>query len=466
MTDLQLHYRSLADVARAIKEKKLGSVELTASLLDRIAAVDTKLGSYVRVMREEAMAAARAADAAVSAGRPLGLLHGVPIAVKDLFWTQGVTTAAGMTIKQSFVPDEDCTVVSRLRSSGAVVLGKLKTTESAYADHHPTIPAPLNPWHDEYWAGVSSSGSGVATAAGLCFGSLGTDTGGSIRFPSAANGVTGLKPTWGRVSRHGVFELAATLDHVGPMTRSAEDAAHMLQVIAGRDPKDPTSSSYPVGDYVAALTRGVKGLRIGFDARWCRNQIDGMTGSVLDAALETVGKLGAVVVPIEFPDPTDVIADWFPLCGTEAAVVHEATYPALKSEYGPSMAGLIDLGRSTSGMDYQKIQLRRHAFRGNVQALFRNVDVLLVPASAVAAPTVERMGRMGEDAELIAGMLRFTCPFDMSGNPTVTLPGGFTPAGLPVAFQFVGDHFAEDVVLQAAAAFQSATNWHLRHPAL
>ncbi len=250
-------------------------------------------------------------------------------------------------------------------------LGKLQLTEGAYADHHPKIEPPVNPWNAAHWSGASSSGSGVATAAGLCYGSIGSDTGGSIRFPSAANGTTGLKPTWGRVSRYGAFELAATLDHIGPMTRSAADAGAMLGVIAGPDPKDPTATFDPVPDYLAGMKQGMRGLRVGIDPAWNETDVDPVTVKAVAAAQRVVKDLGGDIRQVQFPDVTQITADWFPLCGTETAVAHELTYPDRKAEYGPALAGIIELGRGTTGMDYQKIVLRRNDFRGRVAALFQ-----------------------------------------------------------------------------------------------
>ncbi|MDN8612944.1 amidase [Variovorax ginsengisoli] len=461
----ELHYLELVDIGQRIRRKELSPVEVTQAQLDRIEKVDGALKSYVIVMAEQALADARQAEAEIAKGRVRGPLHGVPVAVKDLCWTEGVATAAGMALYRDFVPTEDGTAVRKLREAGAVILGKLQLTESAYADHHPTVTPPVNPWNAAHWSGASSSGSGVATAAGLCYGSLGTDTGGSIRFPSAANGLTGLKPTWGRVSRYGAFELAATLDHIGPMTRSAADAGAMLGAIAGADPKDPTASLAPVPNYLAGMQRGLRGLRVGLDPRW-NEGVDAATATAMAGALAAVRELGAEVREVSFPDPTQVIADWFPLCGVEAAVVHEATYPARKEMYGPALAGVLDLGRAQSGMDYQKIVLRRQAFSGRVREMFEGIDLLLMPAQGVASPTLERMLSFGEDAELMSAMLRCTCPLDMSGSPTLTLPGGFTEAGTPVAFQFVSRHFEEELLVRAGWAFQQATDWHQRHPAL
>jgi amidase len=462
----ELHYLELVDVGQRIQRKELSPVEVAQAQLDRIGTVDDALQSYVIVMAEQALADARQAEAEIAKGQIRGPLHGVPVAVKDLCWTKGVATAAGMTLYKDFVPTEDGTAVRKLREAGAVILGKLQLTESAYADHHPTVTPPVNPWNAAHWSGASSSGSGVATAAGLCYGSLGTDTGGSIRFPSSANGLTGLKPTWGRVSRYGAFELAATLDHIGPMTRSAADAGAMLGAIAGADPKDPTASLAPVPNYLAGMQRGLRGLRVGIDARWNSEGVDAATLKVMEGALAAVRSLGAEVREVTFPDPAQVIADWFPLCGVEAAVVHESTYPARKDMYGPALAGLLDLGRTQSGMDYQKIVLNRLAFSGRVRAMFEGIDLLLMPSQGVASPTLERMLTFGQDADLMSAMLRYTCPLDMSGSPTITLPGGFTDAGTPVAFQFVSRHFEEELLVRAGWAFQQATDWHQRHPAL
>jgi amidase len=461
-----LHYSELVEIGRRIAKGELSSVAATQAQLDRIALLDGQLKSYAHVMNSSALAQAQAADAEIAAGKARGPLHGVPIAVKDLCWTKDAPTAAGMKIHRDNRPSEDATVVIKLKDAGAVILGKLQLTEGAYADHHPDIDPPRNPWDEKLWAGASSSGSGVATAAGLCYGSLGSDTGGSIRFPSAANNVTGLKPTWGRVSRYGVFELAATLDHIGPMARSAVDCGAILGAIAGADLNDPTAVLEPVPDYLANLSGSLRGTRIGVDRRWTSEGVDAATTKVFQDALHVAADLGAEIHEVVVPDPTAMIADWFPLCAVETAVAHEATYPSRKSEYGPGLAGLIELGLQQSGTDYQKIVLRREAFRGRVRALFEKVDLLAVPAQTFAAPTLAKMATLGENQELIAGLLRFSCPFDMTGSPTITLPGGFTESGGPVAFQFVGRHFDEARLVAAGDAFQRVTDWHRRHPSL
>src|SRR5260221_11154606 len=466
MTSTDLHYLGLLELGKLIQSRQLSPVEATQAQLDRIARLDGALKSYVHLTGASALEQAHAAEKEIASGKVRGPLHGVPIAVKDLCWIKDVPSAHGMTIYRDHRPKEDATVVARLKNSGAVILGKLQQTEGAYADHHPQIDPPKNPWNAELWPGASSSGSGVATAAGLCYGSLGSDTGGSIRFPSAANGITGLKPTWGRVSRYGVFELAATLDHIGPMARSAVDCGAILGAIAGADPNDPTAVLEAVPDYLFDLTGRLGGTRIGVDRRWTSEGVDAAASKVFQDALRVAADLGAEIHEIVYPDPTAMITDWFPLCGVETAVAHEATYPSRKSEYGPGLAGLIDLGLQQSGIDYQKIVLRREAFKGRVKALFEKVDLLAVPAQTFAAPTLGKMATLGENPELITGLLRFSCPFDMTGSPTITLPGGFTESGGPVAFQFVGRHLDEARLVAAGDAFQRVTDWHRRHPSL
>ncbi len=466
MSGIDSHYLELMELARRLRAKEISPVEATRAQLDRIEKLDGRLGSYALVTPELALEQARVAETEIQRGQIRGPLHGVPIALKDLCWTAGINTAAGMPIHRDNKPKQDATVVRKLRDAGSVLLGKLQLTEGAFADHHPDIKPPVNPWNGDHWSGASSSGSGVATAAGLCYGSLGSDTGGSIRFPSAANGVTGLKPSWGRVSRYGVFELAATLDHIGPMARSAADAAAILGVIAGPDENDPTASQEAVPNYLAGIARGLKGLRIGVDANWNGRGADQAVTRVMEEALGVMKALGGEIREVRFPDAEPIIADWAPYCAIETAVAHEATYPARQAEYGPALGGLIALGRRLSAMDYQKMILRRIDFRGRVAALFETIDLLVVPAQPFASPTIAKMSTLGQDPAMLAALLRFTCPFDMTGSPTITLPAGFTEAGTPLAFQFVAANFAEDLLCRAGYAYQQATDWHRQHPAL
>ncbi len=461
-----LHWLEITELARLIQARKVSPVEVTEAMLRRIERVDARLHSYATVAPEVALEQARHAEQRIMRREYLGGLHGVPIALKDLCWTRGVRTMAGMPIHAGFVPTQDGTVTERLRVAGSVLLGKLQLTEGAFADHHPAVTVPVNPWHRDHWSGASSSGSGVATAAGLCFGSIGSDTGGSIRFPSIANGVTGLKPTWGRVSRFGAFELAASLDHLGPMCRSAADCGLMLGAIAGPDPRDPTARQAPVPDYLAGDERALSDLVVGVDERWCTESVEAPVAAAWRDALEVLRGLGATIRPIAFPPVAQAIDDWGPNCAVETAVAHTATYPARKAEYGPGLAGFIEAGRALSGPDYQRILLRRADFTGRVHAVFADVDLMLIPGQPFAAPTVATMATLGQEPGQLAALVRYTAPFDMSGHPTITLPAGFTAGGLPVAVQLVAGWLREERLVRAGRAFQRETDWHRRHPAV
>jgi len=466
MSDEDLDYLEIGELAKLLHARKISPIEVTERQLRRIERLEPRLGAYALVTPDVARQQAVSAERMIAQRRILSPLHGVPIAVKDLCYTKGIPTAAGMPQYADFVPSYDGTVVRRLLDAGAILLGKLQLTEGAFADHHPDIRPPVNPWHRDHWSGASSSGSGVATAAGLCYGSIGSDTGGSIRFPSAANGVTGLKPTWGRVSRHGAFELAASLDHLGPMCRSAADTGMMLSIIAGADADDPTALQAPVPNYLAGSDYDLHGLRIGMDACYNGEGVDAASSRAVADAKLAFKALGADFISVSFPAPDGVLHDWGPHCAIETARAHRATYPSNRAAYGPGLAGLIDLGHSLSAIDYQEILLRRRDFTGRLAALFETIDLLLIPAQPRASPTTADMATLGAVPDELLALTRFTAPFDMTGSPTLTMPGGFTDQGTPVAFQLVGRHLSENVLVRAGRAFQRETDWHRRHPRL
>jgi amidase len=312
---------------------------------------------------------------------------------------------------------------------------------------------------------VGSSGSGVATAAGLCFGSIGTDTGGSIRFPAAANGVTGIKPTWGRVSRHGVFELGSSLDHVGPMARSAADATLLLRAIAGHDPLDPTS--LPQADIeLPDSATDLRGLRIGVDHDWNSTGTDEAINEAMAQALAVVRALSGRISDVRVPNVRRVVDEWEINCGVEVAVAHKHTFPRLASEYGPALTRLIEIGQHTSGMRYQEVLTNRRAFTGQLNKLMQDIDLLMVPVQPFAAPTHDQLAALAQDPELNSRLIQFTAPFNSSGHPAITLPCGFTDGGLPIALQFIARHGEEALLCRAGMAFQNATDWHRRHPGI
>jgi len=360
-------------------------------------------------------------------------------------------------------PDAESTVVEKLAAAGAILLGKLHMTEFALRWHHPYRPIPTNPWGADRWPGVSSSGSGVATAAGLCYGAIGTDTGGSIRFPAAANGVVGLKPTYGRVSRAGVFPLAASLDHVGPLTRSVADAAAMLSAIAGYDPRDPTSSRLPVPDYVRALDQGITGVRLGVDERYLTVGVQPEVSQAVLAAVEVFKAQGAEIVAVTVPEHDATERAWYTITAAEALVAHAGLYPERAADYGPFRA-LLEDGSRYSAQAYAQAHQVREELSATLQGLFDHVDVVLCPTMPSTAPLMDAQG----NARMAEGLVRtrYTFPWNFSRHPTLSLPCGFDREGLPVSLQLVARHFAEEVLCRVGAAYEQATAWHTVRPPL
>jgi amidase len=464
-----LHYLRLANVARLIAAREIRSTDLTRQLLDRIAALDGRLQSYVTVMTDRALASARRADAEIKAGRYRGPLHGVPIAVKDLCYTRGVRTMAGTRVFADFVPDFDATVVARLEAAGAVILGKLVLCEGAFGPYVPGLQVPVNPWDATRWSGVSSSGSGVATAAGLCFASVATDTGGSIRYPSAANGCVGLKPTYGRVSRYGVFALAASMDHVGPMTRTVEDAAIMFEAMAGHDANDSTSLLNPVPSVRAGLGRGIAGLRVGFDRRYATDNVDPDVAKAMDNVLAELTRLGATVVGVTMPDVSKVGSAWIDLCGVEALAAHAQTFPSRASEYGPGLRAALEAGQRVTPAALASASKLRSEVSAAIEAMLKGVDCLVCPSMANSAHVKETNPYDEETDESWGRQVRndiHAQPFNFSGSPTLSVPCGFSADGLPLSVQFVGRRLSESVLCRIGHAYQQATQWHSIHPAI
>jgi amidase len=472
-----LHYSSIRDVARRIQSGKISPVELTTRMLDRIAAVDPKLKSYATVMHEQALEAAKRAEEEIQRGTYRGPLHGVPIGVKDLCYTKDVRTMAGTSIYANFVPDHDATVVTKLNQAGAVLLGKLNLTEGAMRGYNPARDIPVNPWREDLWAGVSSSGSGVATAAGLCYGSIGTDTGGSIRLPSAANGIVGLKPTYGRVSRYGVFPLAESLDHVGPMARRAGDAAVMFEAIAGFDSNDPTSLRDPVPHMLDELDKGVHGLRVGFDRRFATEGIHPEQSAAIQAAVDALRQLGARIVDVQMPNVTEIQNMWLILCAKEAVTAHAANFPSRKNEYGPTFRDFLEMGAAVSAADYAKAVQYRKDLSTKYRAVLSTVDAFAYPVGVGGAFSISKETQYGSMADFNAardkyrnsynpplGPNMYTHQADLSGTPTITLPVGFSSEGLPLSMQLAGQALSEPTLCRIGHAYEEATGWYRKHP--
>jgi amidase len=460
-----LHFKTIREVAALLESKQLSPVELTRTMLERIDAVDKTLMSYATVMADSAMMQAQEAEREIASGNYKGWLHGVPVAVKDLCYTTGVRTMGGARVLRDFVPDFDATVVTRLRQAGAVILGKLNLTEGAMGGYNPDFAIPKNPWDAGRWSGASSSGSGVATAAGLCFGALGSDTGGSIRFPASACGTVGLKPTYGRVSRHGVHALGQTLDHVGPLTRSSADAGIVLQAIAGRDANDATSLPDPVPDMLEGMDLGVDGLLVGWSETYATRDVDPEVVSAVRDGLKVMESLGAKIVEVELPDIDRYLPYWRTLCTAEAVVAHEETYPSRRDDYGPYFREWLDRGAAVTGADYAKATFMRNECNGVFRAAFVDIDVLACPTTIGAAYPVTEEALYGPmDPGRAPHFQRFTVPFDFSGAPTISVPCGLNSEGLPLSLQFVGKHLAEPLICRIGHAYEKVTGWHNLHP--
>lgn len=457
-------YLQIREIAELLRSRQVTSSEVTDAILARIDTYDTTLNSYEHIMRDAARDAARRADAEIAQGHYRGALHGVPVAVKDLADTFDAPTAWGGVVHRDYVPPTDATVVARLRAAGAVLTGKLRMTEGAYTENHAERTVPVNPWNPEMWTGSSSNGSGVATAAGLCFASLGSDTGGSIRLPASMCGVTGVKPTWGRVSRAGIRGLAASLDHVGPMTRSAADCAIVLGAIAGADPGDPTASLDPVPDYVNNL-RLSRAPRVGVDRRLYET-FDEPTQRVLATTEDLMRDLGWYVAEVDAPDFARMAEIFEPLCAAGTAVSHAELFDAHGDDYGPALAELIAQGRRLSATTLEGFEEERRNFTGRMRRLFQEVDLLLVPGMGVAPPSIEMLETFATSSEILALMVTPTAPFNLSGSPTITIPAGFGDAGTPISIQLASAWFDESLMFAAAHALQEVTDYHRHHPDL
>ena len=461
----------MADLGRMIASKQVSPVEVVRAHLNRIAALDASLRAFITVCADAALESAGAAEAALMSGRVVGPLHGVPWAPKDLYSTKGVRTTGGSKILADSVPAEDSTVVARLARAGAVVLGKLNMHEFAYGPEglNAHYGDTRNPWSADVHrvAGGSSSGSGAAVAAGLAPGSLGSDTGGSIRIPASLCGITGLKPTYGRVSRAGVLPLAWSMDHVGPMTRSARDCALMLSAIAGYDPADPTTSVLPVPEYAAALTGELKGLRVGLLRAHFTDAAASEVRAAVEASARQLEQAGAVVDEVNLTQVTHVGPAAAAIVAAEALAYHAPWMRSRSQDYQPDVRERLRLGAFVSGTHYVRAQQIRALVTREIDEALARRDVLLAPATPLTAPALgERETTLGDGpSDVRAALVRCTRPFNVSGHPACAAPCGFTASGLPIGLQIVGRPFDEATVLRVVDAYQRITDWHTRRPA-
>ena len=462
MDSADIPYLSATELSRLIERKEVSPVQATEAYLERIDDLDFKFNAYLTVCRKEALKAAEEAEKAIAQGNYLGPMHGIPVAVKDQFWSKGIRSTGGSRFLADFIPDEDATVVANLKKAGAVILGKTNMTEFAIGGPH-RFSVPRNPWDLDMYPGRSSSGSGVATAAFLCATSLGEDTGGSIRMPASWCGLVGMKPSWGRVSRYGVMRGVWSMDTVGPMSRTVEDAAITLGAIAGYDPKDPYTSSTPVPDYRQALDGEIRGLRIGLISEKINS--DGLEPEVREAVLNAttvLGELGATVEEVSLPLSIHDVTIMLVLLGVEPASTHREWIRNRLQDYGHgNRIGLLT-GSIMPAQTYYKAQKLRSLLKEQIHEALERYDVLVLPTLGKAAPKLE-----GYDSEpLVRRTYLFTPMFNLANAPALTLPCGLTSQGLPIGLQIGGRAGADETVLKVAHAYEQNTPWHsIRPPA-
>jgi aspartyl-tRNA(Asn)/glutamyl-tRNA(Gln) amidotransferase subunit A len=459
---------TLTEVARAIADRKLSSHEVTRSCLHRIAEWQPKLNAFMTIEAEAALKAADQADAALAKGGGRGPLHGVPLAHKDMYYDAGTVVTCGSLIRRDFVATSTSTALARLKDAGAIRLGTLQMAEFAYGPtgHNAHYGAVRNPWHVDHITGGSSSGSGSAVAARLTFGALGSDTGGSIRMPAHFCGVTGLKTTVGRVSRAGAMPLSQSLDTVGPLARTAEDCALLTMLMAGADPEDPTASTLPVPDYLAATRASVKGLRIGVPTAFYVDDLDADVARALDETIAVLRREGADIVKVELPDQRQLSAASQLVLAVEAAAFHKRWLIERPQDYGPQVLMRLQNGLAVPGVSYlEALRWRGAALAAHVAATLK-VDAVIAPVAPLAAPTIAEsdVGNAPNAEAVIQRLTRFTRPINYLGLPSLAIPAGFSSGGLPVGMQLIGRSFDEATLLTIGAAFQRVTDFHARIP--
>lgn len=456
---------TIAEASALIAAKKLSPIELTQICLDRVAKLDGTLHAFILHTPERALAEARAAEARIMQGRARGPLDGIPIAHKDIYCTAGLPTTAHSKLLQDYVPDHDAFTVTKLGDAGTVMLGKLSTHEFAMGGPSFDLPWPpaRNPWDPSRFTSGSSSGTGAGVAAGLFLGGTGSDTGGSIRGPAALCGIAGIKPTYGRCSRAGVLPLSFTLDHTGPLAWTAEDCAMLLQAMAGHDPSDPASADVPVPDFRADLHKGAKGLRIGVVRNFHERDVPANPAVLkgIEEAIAVFRAEGAEIRDVTLPSLEDYRAAGFIILISEAYAVHEPWMKTRYNDYGELLRDRLALGGLISAADYfQALRRRRELCQATATAM-ADVDILLTTASATEAPLLEGMPKWTSMEKP-----GFTYPFNVTGLPAISVCAGFGEGGLPVSIQLAGHPFSEPTVLRAAHAYETATQWRQRRPAL
>jgi aspartyl-tRNA(Asn)/glutamyl-tRNA(Gln) amidotransferase subunit A len=453
----------ITDLSNLLRTRQVSSMQVTNAYLQRIERHNPVLRAYITVTEDEARNAAREADREIAGGNYRGTLHGVPIGIKDLYDLAGMPTTMGSIILKDNVPRQDATVVAKLKQAGAVILGKHNLHEFAFGitTENPHYGNTRNPWNTERVPGGSSGGTAAAIAAGLCAAGLGSDTGASIRAPASFCGIVGLKPTYGRASRFGVLPLAWSLDHVGPLGRTVADCAIMLQAIAGHDARDPGSAEAPVPDFSAALTAGLKGVRIGVPREYFFEVIEPDVDRLVREAIQTLEDLGASVREVSLPHVRHAQAAGNVIMSTEAAAWHRDWLHERPGDYGADVLARIRGGLLIPAVDYLAAQQMRTLIQQDFLEAFSEIDVVVAPTAPVVAPPIGHTSEPGGPLNVAPRSVanRATVPCNLTGMPAISVPCGLDGQGLPVGLQIMARAFAEPLVLQVAAAYEAASPW-------
>ena len=470
MDSLEICYMSAGSLSKLVENKKVSPVEIIDAHLSRIDATEPILNSFITLLADESRIAARQAEKDIQSGKYKGPLHGIPVALKDLYNTAGVRTTSGSKIFDTFIPAEDCTVASKFHQAGAILIGKLNMHPFAYGPTGENLDYGHmhNPWNPEMITGGSSGGSGSAVAAGQCTITTGSDTGGSIRIPAALCGIVGLKPTYGLVSRWGLTALSWSLDHPGPMVRTVEDAAMTLNVMAGHDPKDIASAKVDIPDYTSALTGNVRGLRIGMPKEYFEAPLDPQVRKAVEDAISVLEGMGAEVKEVSFPLFNESQAISSTVLMSEATAFHRDLLERDGHQLYEPVRQRLEAGLFISAADYLRAQQARTLLDQQGRRLLDDVDILAGPTEPITAPEILAPKVLAGEQEIgvVGALTQYTRPYNINGFPAISVPCGFSNTNMPIGLQLAGKPFDEMTVLRAAHAYEQASNWHTKRPPL
>ena len=455
------HYKSIDEIHNDYKNLKILPSELISHFYNRIEKLNPILSCFITLTKDQAYKETEVLDQKVKNGKIDSPLMGIPIALKDICDLTGYATTGGSNSRRDFVSKSDSTVAKKLKEAGAIIIGKLALTEGAFIEHVCEMPEPKNPWNLDYSTGVSSSGAAVAVAAGLCSLAIGSDTGGSIRYPSICCGVTGVKPTFGRVSTYGIMPLAPSLDHIGPIGRSVRDCAAVMNIISGYDFNDPYSAFNKVNNFLSTISLDIKGLRIGYDPTYNEVGVDKQLFKSIKRVMLFLSDLGANLIEIKIPETKKITPKFTDLVSAEAYAENKHIL-SKQDKLGKIYKELLINGSNLNILNYVELLKFSRKFSNQLKKIFSSVDLIICPPwpNPAVHKNIDSLGDLNDQGEL----LRFTAPYNISGNPTITVPCGFNDEGMPLAFQLISSHFNEDSLFQASNAYQMNTSWHLKYP--